>query len=147
MKHWRAHLSWALLLSAAFVARTALDWLQPTSDFHLRSSVSTLVSALIFVGAGAAAGWRSGSWLDGPVAAFTTALLGAVMSMLGVAALYAIWHDPRTLEAIAGSGGLDEALFLPLLITLPGALLGLIGGLCGAAARASGGGAASVHRP
>ena len=145
MRRWRAHLPWALLLSAAFVARTALDWLQPTSDFHLRSSLSTLASGLIFVGAGAAAGWRSGSWLDGPIAAFTTALLSALMSIIGVAALYAVWHDPQTLEAIAGSGGLDEALFLPLLITLPGALLGVIGGLCGAVARASGGGAAPAH--
>jgi len=50
-----------------------------------------------------------------------------------------------TMQAIAGSGGLDEALVLPMLIILPGTLLGVIGGLCGAIARAAGGGRASAH--
>src|SRR5262245_29028253 len=34
---------WATLFAGAFVARTALDWLRPTADFHLRSDVSTLL--------------------------------------------------------------------------------------------------------
>ena len=136
---------WAILLTAAFVARTALDWFDPTTDFHLRSSVSTLLGALIFVSAGAAAAWRSGSWLTGPVAALITGLLGAVMTITGVAALYAFRHDPQTVQAIGASGGLDEALFLPVLITLPGTLLGVVGGLCGAIARAVGGGRAAAH--
>jgi len=145
MSGWRAHLPWAILLTAAFVARTALDWFDPTTDFHLRSSVSTLLGALIFVSAGAAAAWRSGAWLDGPVAALFTGLLAAVMTITGVATLYAFRHDPQTRQAIAGSGGLDEALFLPVLISLPGTLFGVVGGLCGAIARAAGGGRAAAQ--
>jgi len=145
MSAWRAQVPWAVLLSAPFVIRTAFDWFEPTTDFHLRSSVSTLVGALIFVSAGAAAAWRSGSWLNGPVAASITGLLGAVTTITGVALLYAFRHDPQTIQAIAGSGGLDEAVVLPMLIILPGTLLGVIGGLCGAIARAAGGGRASAH--
>src|ERR1700730_9011292 len=34
---------WATLFGAAFVVRTAMDWLVPTVDFHARSIVSTWV--------------------------------------------------------------------------------------------------------
>lgn len=145
MTGWRAHVPWAVLLSAAFLIRAGFDWFQPTTDFHLRSSLSTLVSALIFVSAGAAAAWRSGSWLNGPVAGLISGLIGAVMTITGVALLYAFRHDPQTMQAIAGSGGLDEAFVLPVLIILPGTLLGVVGGLCGAVARAAGGGRAAAH--
>jgi hypothetical protein len=35
MSGWRAQVPWAVLLSAAFVIRTAFDWFEPTTDFHL----------------------------------------------------------------------------------------------------------------
>jgi len=145
MIRWRSYVGSAVLVSAAFVARTALDWLQPTSDFHLRSAVSTLSTAAIFTLVGSLAAWRSGTWIDGPVATFVTALLAALFSLAGVSALYAFRHDRATLDAMAGSGGLAEALFLPVFLTLPAALLGVLGGICGAAARAVRGPAAPAH--
>src|SRR5262245_35335939 len=49
---WRSHGMMAVLLGGAFVARTALDWLAPTTDFHARSMISTLLTAAIFLCAG-----------------------------------------------------------------------------------------------
>jgi hypothetical protein len=45
---------------------------------------------------------------------------------------------------VAG-GGIGEAFVLPVLIILPGTLLGVVGGLCGAVARTAGGGRAAAH--
>src|ERR1700730_8345593 len=52
---------WAALFAAAFIARTAMDWLDPTVNFHARSMVSTLLGIGILLVAGFAAGRRSGS--------------------------------------------------------------------------------------
>jgi hypothetical protein len=49
--------------------------------------------------------------------------------------LLAIWHDPRTIAAIAGSGGLSEALFLPVWLVIPGVVIGGVGGILGAGVR------------
>ena len=76
---WRENRAWACLLGGAFVARTALDWLAPTTDFHARSTVSTMMSAAIFVSAGFVAAWRSASLRAGALAGVATALIGAVL--------------------------------------------------------------------
>ena len=55
---WRAHIVWAALLGAAFAVRTAFDWFVPTTDFHLRASALTAITAGIFVAAGFSAAWR-----------------------------------------------------------------------------------------
>lgn len=132
---WRGNRTWAGLLGSAFVARTALDWLLPTSDFHARSMVSTIVSAGIFVCAGFLAAWRSSSLRAGGLAGVATALIGATISIVGAALLLAIWHDAATLAAIEGSGGLGEVFTLPVLLVVPGALLGTLGGLVGGTIR------------
>ena len=36
---WRSARIWAVLFAAAFVTRTALDWLAPPVDFHTRATV------------------------------------------------------------------------------------------------------------
>lgn len=132
---WRANRTWASLLGVAFVARAALDWLLPTADFHARSTVSTTVSAGICVCAGFLAAWRTHSPRVGALAGIVTALFGAVISIVGAALLLAIWHDAPTFAAIDGSGGLGEVFTLPVLLVVPGALLGALGGLIGGASR------------
>ncbi len=123
---------WAVLFAAAFVARTALDWFAPTTDFHFRSQVSTALAVAIVLASGFSIAWRSGSFAAGAVAGAATTALAAVLSFASTCILFAIWHDPATIAAMYGSGGLEEALVLPLLLILPGAAVGGIGGLLGA---------------
>ena len=123
------------LFGAAVVARTALDWFAPPLDFHTRASVSTELGAGILLATGFWAAWRSGSFVAGIVAGVATAVIGAVISIAGAAVLLAIWHDPGTLAAIRGSGGLGEVFTLPVMMVLPGLLLGTVGGIAGAAGK------------
>lgn len=132
---WRGTGLWAGLFACAFVGRTAFDWLQPTTDFYTRSQVSTALAAGILLAVGCWTAWRSGSFAAGPVAGFATTAFAAVMSVGGAAGLLAIWHDPLTMNSISGSGGLVEALVLPLWLILPGVVIGGIGGLAGASVR------------
>jgi hypothetical protein len=130
---WRAARLWGALFGTAAVARTALDWFAPTSDFHTRSSVSTALGVGILLGVGCWTARRSGSFLTGTVAGVATAALGACVSLAGAAALLAFRHDPGTMAAIRGSGGLGEVFMLPIMFVLPGMLLGTVGGVAGAA--------------
>jgi hypothetical protein len=132
---WRAARVWAVLFGGAFVTRAALDWRLPPSDFHTRSTVSTLLGVGILVAAGLWASWRSGSLVAGTVAGVAATAIGAIISVMGVAGLLAIWHDADTIAAIQGSGGLAEAFTLPVMMILPGAVLGTVGGLAGATIR------------
>ena len=52
--------------------------------------------------------------------------------LVGAAGLLAIWHDADTMAAIRASGGLSEVFELPIMMILPGAVLGTIGGVVGA---------------
>src|SRR5262245_38422660 len=45
----RSNVVSAMLFGGAFVARTALDWLQPPENFHTRSLISTLVATSILL--------------------------------------------------------------------------------------------------
>jgi len=121
----------ALLFGGAFVARTALDWLQPPADFHTRSLISTFVATSILLVSGFFASWRSGAILAGGLAGIATTALAALLSTIGALGLLAIWHDPTTLQAIEGSGGLGEVFSLPVMLIVPGVLLGTIGGVVG----------------
>jgi hypothetical protein len=121
----------ALLFSGAFVARTALDWLEPPADFHTRSLISTFVAASIVLAFGFFASWNSRKILAGTLSGIATTALAAILSSVGALILFAIWHDPTTLQAIEASGGLGEVFFLPVMLMVPGMLLGTIGGLAG----------------
>ena len=105
---WRATWFWALVFSGAFLARTLYDWLVPTTQFALRSAISTWAGISTLLVASAWGAWRSRSFGAGLLTAVVTSQVAALMSVAGAALLLAIWHDPRTQEAIAGSGGLDE---------------------------------------
>ena len=126
---------WAAIFGGAFVARTSLDWLAPTDDFHLRSAVSTYVGVGTLMVAGLWAGWRSSTFAAGTLAGLATAGFGAVVSIVGAVALLAVAHDPGTMAAIRGSGGLSEVFTLPFMLLLPGAIVGTVGGVAGAAVR------------
>jgi hypothetical protein len=130
---WRSARLWAALFAVAFLARTALDWLVPPADFHARANVSTLLGAGIVLLAAFRAASRSGSFAAGPVIGLATAAIAAPIELAGAMTLLAGWHDPITMAAIRSSGGLAEVLTLPLLMLLPGIVLGSIGGILGAA--------------
>ena len=123
---------WAVLFAAAFLTRTALDWLSPPVDFHARSTVSTIVGIGLLLAAGLWTSMRSGSLLAGTCAGVATTAIGALISIVGAAGLLAIWHDPATLAAIRASGGLGEVFELPVMMIVPGAVFGTIGGMVGA---------------
>ena len=122
---------WAVLFGGAALTRTALDWFAPPSDFHIRSAVSTALGVGILLAAGLGASWRSRSLAAGTCAGVATAVFGAAISTTGAAALLAIRHDAQTMAAIRGSGGLGEVFVLPVMMILPGVLLGTVGGVAG----------------
>jgi ABC-type dipeptide/oligopeptide/nickel transport system permease component len=126
---WDSIGSWSALLSASYLARTALDWLAPTSDFHLRSVTSTLIGAGILSISGFLAGWRARSLWAGMFAGAAIPIIAAPISFAGSLLLLAFNHDPNALAAIQASGGLAEALTLPAMLVIPGIILGTFGGL------------------
>ena len=122
----------AVLFSAQFLARTALDWFLPPADFHARSTVSTALGVGVLLVAGFWATWRSDSFRAAAIAGVLTASLASVTSIIGAAVMLAFWHGPQTLTAIRSSGGLEEVFSLPLMMVLPGALFGVCGGVASA---------------
>jgi hypothetical protein len=129
---WRSAGAWATLFAGAFLVRAAIDWRMPTTDFHLRSTVSTLIALGIFLVAGFWAGARTGSMRTGAIVGLVSASLAVPLQFIGTALLIALWHDPATLSAIRGSGGLAEEFTMPILTVLPCALISAVGGMFGA---------------
>jgi hypothetical protein len=132
---WHSTAVFAALFSASFLTRTAMDWRLPTTDFHLRSTVSTSLAVGIFLLVGFWAGSRSGSVRSGAIVGAVTAAVAVPLQLVGAALLVALWHDPVTLSAMRASGGLGEAFTLPLFTVLPCVLISSIGGLIGATIR------------
>jgi hypothetical protein len=132
---WRGSRLWAALFAGAYVARSVLDRLSPTTDFYMRSEVSTALTAGILLAAGFWTAWRSGSFAAGAIAGLAITAFAAVLDTGGTVALLAIWHDPGTLAAIGGSGGLQEDFVLPAFLILPGMAIAGVGGLVGAATK------------
>ena len=94
-----------------------------------------MIGIFVLLLAGFWAGLRSDSFAAGTIIVASSAALAAVFDILGALVFLAIWHDPRTMAAIRGSGGLEEVFTLPVLLILPGALIGTVGGGLGAVAR------------
>lgn len=126
---WRSQLGWAIALSAIFIGRTALDWLVPTTDFYLRSAVTTYASAAVLLTAGAVAAWRSHTIAAGAIAGAAVATIAAAFDLAASGMMLGFFHDAATLAAIEQSGGIREVFTLPLMLIVPAAVLGLIGGL------------------
>ena len=128
---WRTLWVWIVLFSAGHVGRTALDWRVPTHDFTLRSTVTTYFAIAVFASAGLWAAWRSRSALAGVLAGVVISATSAATSLVGSLALLSIWHDPATMAAIQGSGGLDEVFTLPLIMIVPATIVAAAGALTG----------------
>ena len=123
---------WAVLFGATFIARGAFDLFAPPTDFYVRSTVSTFLGIGLLVATGVWASMRSGSAFAGTCAGIATTAIGALISAIGAAGLLAIWHDPATLAAIRATGGFAEVFAFPVVLILPGAVLGSLGGMVGA---------------
>jgi hypothetical protein len=133
---WLAACPWAILFSLMFVSRTAIDWLAPTDEFKVRAAVTTGVASTIVAVAALRASVRCRSVASGILAGVTCVAVAAPFDLAGVMILLGVWHDAATLAAIRNSGGLLEALTLPLLMTIPAAVIGGLSGLAGAGASA-----------
>jgi hypothetical protein len=127
---------WGALFGAAGILRTALDWFVPTHDFSVRSAISTYVGVGLLLFTGFWSAWRSGSMASGPLSATVVVIIGELIDTVGAAGMLAVFHDPRTMSAIEGSGGLGEIFTLPIMLILPAMVLGTLGGAFGAAAHA-----------
>ena len=132
---WRATFVWALLFSGAFVLRQAFDFLVPTRDFVFRSELTTYTAIAILAATSFWAAWRSGSFIAGIVVTVVMTQIAAVLSVAGVSLLLAIWHDPATMKAIAGSGGLEEAYVLPFMAVIPALIVGSVAAAAGSMSR------------
>ena len=132
---WRSNAAPAILLLVAILGRTAFDWLVPTTEFSTRSTVSTLTSATILIAAGFVTGSRSHRALAGTVAGAIIPLVILPFVMIGMFLLLLFNHDPTSLSAISASGGLSEAFTFPLMLTIPGAIFGTLGGMLARAVR------------
>lgn len=132
---WRATWLWAAVFSGAFVARNAFDWLVPTTDFYMRSQVTTYfaIGTLLLVGFGAA--WRSGSAIAGILVTVVASQIAAVFSIVGSSVLLAFLKSPEIDRAIAGSGGIEEVYVLPFMMIVPAVILGTVAGVAGKVGR------------
>ena len=125
----RGYVPWGVALGLLFIGRTTLDWFVPTTDFAVRAAATTYaIAGLLFV-VGAIATRRSGSLAAGARDAAYTCLVAAVCSAAASVLMLALWDGHATRTAIERSGGLVEVLVLPFALVIPGALIGMFGGL------------------
>src|SRR5262249_56038237 len=118
---------WALVFSAPFLARTAYDWLVPTTDFHLRAQLSTDLGVATLLLIGLWAGWRARSFAAGVAIAVVVSQIAAIISVVGAGLLFALLATPDVRRAIDGSGGLGEAFVLPFMMIIPALIVGSAG--------------------
>jgi hypothetical protein len=132
---WRATWLWALVFSGAFLARTAYDWLVPTTDFHLRARLSTDIGVATLLSIGLWAGWRARSFAAGVAIAVVVSQIAAIISVVGGGLLFALLDTPEVRRAIDGSGGLGEVFALPFMMIVPALIVGGVGSAAASLAR------------
>jgi hypothetical protein len=123
---WRQGL-WAMALAALFEARTAWDWFVPTTNFVPRSEMTTLVTIATLLVIGASSTMRTRSFKAGVVSTATALIGSALICSVVTAFIYWYWRSPELISAIKGSGGLDEVFTLPVMLVVPGTLIGALG--------------------
>jgi len=132
---WRMTRGWGVLAGAILVTRYLFDSFAPVQYapgiVDPRSAITSYSLIGTFAFAAAWQAWRSGHARSGIVVALTAAVIGGLLSSAGAIACLAVWHDPATLAAIDGSGGLAEALWGVPLLLVP---IGLVTGTTGAVA-------------
>jgi hypothetical protein len=127
---WRATWLWAVVFAAAALLRDALDRFDPPQSYYLRSLVTTYTSIGLFAGAGFFGARRTRSFIGGTLAGFAVGVIAAVITVTASAVMLAVDY-PRTMEAIARSGGLDEEFILPFVIVVPGTVFATIAAAVG----------------
>jgi len=132
---------WGALVGAILVVRYLFDTLSPVQYTRGIINPRSAVMSYTLMGTFAlGAGWqalRSGHLRSGVLVALAAASLGGLLSAAGTLACLAIWHDPETLRAIQGSGGLAEALWgVPVLLLPIGLVTGTTGAIAGRVANA-----------
>ena len=128
---WRATWFWGLLLATMSVGRSALDWFDPPASFYTRSAVTTYAHVAVFISIGVSSAWRGRSIPGAAAAGLAAQSVAIVLIFAAQMAFLVIWHDPRTLDAIAASGGMAEGFALPIVILLPALVLSALGGVIG----------------
>ena len=132
---------WGALVGGILITRYLFDTLAPVrytpGVIHPRSAIMSYALMATFALCSGRQVWRSGHLRSGLLVAFVTAAFGGAVSAAGTVACLAIWHDPETLRAVQGSGGLAEALWgVPLLLVPIGLVTGAAGAVAGRLANA-----------
>ena len=123
---WRIAL-WGLVLAAIYSSRMAYDWFVPTSIFEPRAAVTTwtMIGTLLVIGASSSL--RTRSVMAGIVSTTGALVVSAIISAAVLAFVYWNWRSSAMLEAIANSGGFNEAFTTPVILIVPGTVIGAIG--------------------
>lgn len=123
---WRQAL-WALLLAAIFEGRTAFDWFVPATNFRPRSDITTymMISTLLVIAASST--MRTRSFKAGVVSTLTALIGSALICSAVTMFMYFNWRSPELISAIERSGGLSEVFALPIMLIVPGTIVGGIG--------------------
>ena len=125
----------AMAFAGATFATGPLEWLVPFPNPDARSVVPLLICAGILLVPGYRAGSRTGSIVAGLAIGVTATAIAAPITTFLTVVLLAAWHDPATMSAVRRSGGVNHALMLPVMMVLPGLILGTLGGVVGATVR------------
>lgn len=123
---WRQAL-WALVLATVFEARTAYDWFVPTTNFRPRSEVTTYMMITVLLVIGASSTMRTRSFKAGVVSTLTALIGSAVICSAVTSFMYWNFQSPELIAAVQRSGGLSEAFALPVMLIIPGSIVGAIG--------------------
>jgi hypothetical protein len=123
---WRQAL-WALVLATVFEARTAYDWFVPTTNFRPRSELTTYMMVSVLLVIGASSTMRTRSFRAGVVSTLSALIGSAVICSAVTSFMYFNWRSPELVAAIQRSGGLAEVFTLPVMLIIPGTIVGAIG--------------------
>jgi len=130
--------AWGIFLAAIFVSRTAYDWfaaVRTFTNFAPRAEVTTfmLIATLLVIGASSAL--RSQSLGAGIVATASALVVSAILCAVASTIMYVGWESPALRNAVGAGGGLSEVYLLPIMLIVPGTIVGAIGASIASLAR------------
>lgn len=123
---WRETWLWAVVFAAAALFRDALDRFDPPQSYYLRSIITTWTAIALFAATGFFGARRTQSFVGGALAGLAMGLIAAGLTVAASVVMLALAHDAATMDAIARSGGLEEAFILPFVIVVPGTVFATI---------------------
>lgn len=122
--------TWGIALATIFVSRTAFDWFAAVrilTDFAPRAEVTTFTLTATLLVIGASSALRSESIRAGIVATASAIVVSAIFCPIATTVMYVGWQSPALTNAISASGGLSEVYLLPIMLIVPGTIVGAIG--------------------